>query len=52
MPAPYSKDLRQPVVDAYKAKLGSQRQLAERFQGVLIVRSTLDTIPLANSLNS
>lgn len=32
MPAPYSKDLRQRVVDAYKAKLGSQRQLAERFQ--------------------
>jgi transposase len=32
MPAPYSEDLRQRVVDAYKAKLGSQRQLAERFQ--------------------
>ncbi|MDF5708759.1 MAG: hypothetical protein PUP90_14125 [Nostoc sp. S4] len=32
MPAPYSKDLRQRVVDAYKAKLGSQQQLAERFQ--------------------
>ncbi|WP_262984701.1 hypothetical protein [Nostoc sp. PA-18-2419] len=43
MPAPYSQDIRQRVVDAYKAKLGSQQQLAERFQGVLIVRSTLDT---------
>lgn len=32
MPAAYSKDLRQRVADAYKAKLGSQRQLAERFQ--------------------
>lgn len=32
MPASYSKDLRQRVVDAYKAKLGSQRQLAERFR--------------------
>ena len=32
MPAPYSKDLRQRVVDAHQAKLGSQRQLADRFQ--------------------
>lgn len=32
MPAPYSIDLRQRVIDAYKAKEGSQRQLAERFQ--------------------
>ena len=32
MPAPYSIDLRQRVIDAYKAKEGSQRQLAERFK--------------------
>lgn len=32
MPAPYSTDLRQRVVDAHQAKLGSQRQLADRFQ--------------------
>jgi transposase len=32
MPAPYSTDLRQRVIDAYKAKQGSLRQLADRFQ--------------------
>lgn len=32
MPAPYSMDLRQRVIDAYKAKQGSQRQIADRFQ--------------------
>lgn len=32
MPAPYSTDLRQRVIDAYKAKEGSQRKLAERFK--------------------
>ncbi|WP_246162995.1 MULTISPECIES: helix-turn-helix domain-containing protein [Brasilonema] len=32
MPVPYSTDLRQRVVDAYKAKEGSQRQLADRFK--------------------
>ena len=32
MPAPYSNDLRQRVIDAYIAKAGSQRQLADRFQ--------------------
>ena len=32
MPAPYSTDLRQRVIDAYKAKEGSQRQLADRFK--------------------
>ena len=32
MPAPYSPDLRQRVIDAYEAKEGSQRQLAERFK--------------------
>ena len=32
MPAPYSIDLRQRVINAYEAKEGSQRQIAERFQ--------------------
>ena len=32
MPAPYSSDLRQRIIDAYEAKVGSQRQLAERFK--------------------
>jgi transposase len=32
MPAPLSVDLRQRVIDAYQAKEGSQRQLAERFK--------------------
>ncbi len=32
MPAPYSNDLRQRVLNAYIAKAGSQRQLAGRFQ--------------------
>lgn len=32
MPAPYSVDLRQRVINAYKEKEGSQRQIAERFQ--------------------
>ena len=32
MPAPYSTDLRQRVIDAYKAKEGSLRQLADRFK--------------------
>ncbi len=32
MPAPHSNDLRQRVIDAYIAKAGSQRQLADRFQ--------------------
>ncbi len=32
MPAPLSVDLRQRILEAYKAKEGSQRQLAERFK--------------------
>lgn len=32
MPAPYSIDLRQRVIDAYIAKQGSLRQLADRFK--------------------
>lgn len=32
MPAAYSIDLRQRIINAYKAKEGSQRQLAKRFQ--------------------
>lgn len=32
MPAPYSIDLRQRVINAHQAKEGTQRQLAERFQ--------------------
>ena len=32
MPAPYSTDLRQRVIEAYKANQGSRRQLAERFK--------------------
>lgn len=32
MPAPYSKDLRQRVINAYEAKEGSQRQIAQRFK--------------------
>lgn len=32
MPAPLSVDLRQRILDAYQAKEGSQRQLAERFK--------------------
>ncbi|WP_138503704.1 helix-turn-helix domain-containing protein [Nostoc sp. PA-18-2419] len=32
MPAPYSTDLRQRVIDAYEAQQGSQRQLAKRFK--------------------
>lgn len=32
MPAPLSVDLRQRIMAAYKAKEGSQRQLAERFK--------------------
>ncbi|WP_019505925.1 helix-turn-helix domain-containing protein [Pleurocapsa sp. PCC 7319] len=32
MPAPYSIDLRQRVINAYEGKEGSQRQIAERFQ--------------------
>lgn len=32
MPAPYSVDLRQRIVDAYQAQEGSQRQLAQRFK--------------------
>lgn len=32
MPAAYSVDLRQRILDAYKAKEGSQRQLAKRFK--------------------
>lgn len=32
MPAAYSVDLRQRIIDAYEAKEGSQRQLAERFK--------------------
>lgn len=32
MPVAYSVDLRQRIVDAYQAKEGSQRQLAERFK--------------------
>ena len=31
MPAAYSSDLRQRVIDAYKAQEGSQRKLAKRF---------------------
>lgn len=32
MPAAYSVDLRQRILEAYKAKEGSQRQLAKRFK--------------------
>ncbi|WP_211178321.1 MULTISPECIES: hypothetical protein [Brasilonema] len=32
MPAPYSTDVRQRVIDAYNAKEGSVRQLADRFK--------------------
>ena len=32
MPAPYSIDLRQRVINAYEAQEGSQRQIAQRFQ--------------------
>lgn len=32
MPAAYSVDLRQRIVDAYEAKEGSQRQVAKRFK--------------------
>ena len=32
MPAPYSIDLRQRVINAYEAEEVTQRQLAERFQ--------------------
>ena len=32
MPAPYSVDLRQRVINACEAKEGSQRQIAQRFQ--------------------
>lgn len=32
MPAAYSTDLRQRIVNAYEAQGGSQRQLAKRFQ--------------------
>ena len=32
MPAAYSIDLRQRIVNAYEAKEGSQRKLAKRFQ--------------------
>lgn len=32
MPAPYSIDLRQRIINAYEAREGSQRQIAERFQ--------------------
>lgn len=32
MPAAYSVDLRQRILDAYEAKEGSQRQLAKRFK--------------------
>lgn len=32
MPAAYSIDLRQRIINAYKAKDGSQRELAKRFQ--------------------
>ena len=31
MPAAYSSDLRQRVIDAYKAQEGSQRKIAKRF---------------------
>lgn len=53
MPAPYSSDLRQRVIDAYEAREGSQRQLAERFKVSLSFvrdlmrhyRSTLTVVP-------
>lgn len=32
MPAAYSVDLRQRILDAYEAKEGSQRELAKRFK--------------------
>lgn len=32
MPAAYSNDLRQRIINAYEAKDGSQRELAKRFQ--------------------
>lgn len=48
MPAPYSTDLRQRVIDAYKAKEGSLRQLADRFKVSLsfvqrLIRRNRDT---------
>ena len=36
MPAPYSIDLRQRVINAYEAKEGSQRQIAERFRSLSV----------------
>lgn len=42
MPTAYSTDLRQRVIEAYEAKEGSQRQLAERFKvSLLFVRDLM-----------
>ena len=42
MPVSYSSDLRRPVIIAWEAKEGSQRQLAERFKVSLsMVRNLL-----------
>jgi transposase len=32
MPAPYSIDLRQRIINAYETRVSSQREIAERFQ--------------------
>lgn len=32
MPAPYSIDLRQHIINAYETRVSSQREIAERFQ--------------------
>lgn len=56
MPAPYSLDLRQRVIEAYQAKEGSLRQLAERFKVSLSFvrdlthryRETGQLVPLAH----
>lgn len=42
MPAPYSTDLRQRVIEAYKANEGSRRQLAERFHCKFVVCPTVN----------
>jgi len=42
MPAPYSTDLRQRVIEAYKANEGARRQLAERFAREFVVCPTVN----------
>lgn len=36
MPAPYSKDLRKKIVEAYKAGEGTQEEISERFKVCLL----------------